>query len=110
VIDVSGHVIAGAKITLVSDRTSESRSTISTETGTFNIAAVQPDTYSLRVEQKGFKVYQSKGLTVAANARVSLGEITLQIGEVTETVSVTAEGAQVQTDSSEHPLFFRPRS
>src|SRR5206468_3218777 len=33
--------------------------------------------------------------------RISLGDIALQIGEVSETVSVTAEAAQVQTDSSE---------
>jgi len=102
VVDPTGHVIAGAKITLMSERTSEARTAVSNETGVFGLVAVQPDTYNLRIEQKGFKVQERRGLVVAANDRVSLGDITLQIGEVNETVSVTAEAAQVQTDSSEH--------
>jgi hypothetical protein len=102
VVDPTGHVIAGAKITLMSERTSEARTAISNEAGVFGLLAVQPDTYNLRVEQKGFKVQERRGLVVAANDRVSLGDITLQIGEVNETISVTAEAAQVQTDSSEH--------
>jgi hypothetical protein len=102
VVDPSGHVIAGARITLMSERTSEARTAISNEAGVFGLLAVQPDTYNLRIEQKGFKVQERRGLVVAANDRVSLGDITLQIGEVNETVSVTADAAQVQTDSSEH--------
>ena len=41
-------------------------------------------------------------MVIAANERVALGDIKLDIGAVTETVSVVGEGAQVQTDSSEH--------
>lgn len=101
VVDPSGHVIAGAKITLISDRTAEARTATSGEDGVFGMLAVQPDTYNLRIEQKGFKVQERRGLVVAANDRISLGDIALQIGEVSETVSVTAAAAQVQTDSSE---------
>ena len=41
-------------------------------------------------------------MSVAANEKVALGDITLQVGDVTETISVVGEAAQVQTDSSEH--------
>ena len=102
VIDPSGNVIAGAKVTVTSEKTSEARTSISAEAGSFILLAVQPDTYDLRVEQHGFKIYERKGVVIAANERVALGEIKLQIGEVTETVSVVGEAAQVQTDSSEH--------
>ena len=70
-----------------SERTSEARTAISNEAGVFGLLAVQPDTYNLRIEQKGFKVQERRGLVVAANDRVSLGDITLQIGEVNETGS-----------------------
>src|SRR5689334_6434837 len=86
VIDASGHAIAGAKVTLISDRTSESRTATTNEAGDFNMIAVQPDTYNLRIEQKGFKVHEKRGFVVAANDRVALADITLQVGEVTETV------------------------
>ena len=102
VIDPSGHAIAGAKITLTSNHTAAARTALTNETGAFTMIAVQPDTYSLRIEQTGFKVQQRSGVVVAANERVALGAIAMQIGEVTETVSVVAEAAQVQTDSSEH--------
>src|ERR1041384_6276779 len=102
IVDPSSQVIPGAKITLTSVRTSEVRTGVTNEAGAFTINAVRTGTYNLRIEQKGFKVYESRGLVVGANERLALGDIVLQIGEVTETVSVIAEAAHVQTDSSEH--------
>src|SRR5204863_4891072 len=91
VADPSGQPMPGAKITLTSAKTSESRTTTTNETGVFNMIAVQPESYNLRIEQKGFKAYERRGVVVSANERVSLGDIVLQIGEVTETISVEAE-------------------
>src|SRR5436305_299012 len=45
VTDPSGEMVAGAAITLTSELTGESRSTRTSESGTFAFAAVQPDTY-----------------------------------------------------------------
>src|SRR5436305_7380369 len=67
VADPTGHAIAGAKVTLTSVGTSQVRSTTTNETGTFTLPAVQPDTYSLRVEQKGFKAYSRSPIVVTAN-------------------------------------------
>ncbi len=102
VVDPTGQGVANAKISLTSVETSEARTALANEFGTFTIAAVQPGVYNLRVEQKGFKAYSRNRLVVTANDRLSVGDIMLQIGEVSETISVTAEAAQVQTDSSEH--------
>jgi hypothetical protein len=102
VVDPSGQVVAGAKITLTSAKTGDTRNAQANDLGAFNLTAVQPDTYNLRVQHTGFKAYQRGGVVVSANERLALGELVLQIGEVTETVSVVATAAQVQTDSSEH--------
>lgn len=102
VTDPSGQAIPGAKVTVTSTSTSEPRSAAANEFGAFNVVAVQPGTYNLRVEHPGFKAYERRGVVVSANERVALGDVVMQIGEVTETVSVVAEAAQVQTDSSEH--------
>jgi hypothetical protein len=102
VVDPSGHAVANAKVTLTSVSTSESRNAAANELGVFTLAAVQPDTYSLRVEASGFKAYARARLVVSANERVAVGDVMLQVGDVTETISVNAEAAQVQTDSSEH--------
>lgn len=102
VVDPSGQVVVGAKVSLRSARTSEARSTNTNEAGAFNFVAVQPDTYNLVVEQQGFKSYERRGLALNANERVSTGDIALQLGQVSETISVVDNTVQVQVDSSEH--------
>ena len=102
VTDPSGELIAGAKVTVTNASTLEPRSASANEEGAFNLVALQPGVYDLRVEHAGFKAYERRGVVVSANEHVALSDIVLQIGEVNETVSVVAEAAQVQTDSSEH--------
>ena len=102
VTDPSGQVIQGAKITLFSAKTGDLRTTTSGDTGSFNFVAVQPDTYALKLEHAGFKAFERRNVIVSANEHVSAGDIALQVGAVTETISVEAQTAQVQTDSSEH--------
>ncbi len=102
VMDPSAQVVAGVTVTIISAKTGEIRTAVANDTGSFNFSAVQPGTYTLKVSHAGFKAYEQSGVVVSANERVALGDVVLQIGEVTETVSVTATAAQVQTDSSEH--------
>jgi hypothetical protein len=104
--DPSGEMVAGAVVSLTSELTGEVRSARSNETGVFNFAAVQPETYSLKIEHAGFKTNRRTGMVISANERVSLGDVRLEIGAVTETVNVVAEGASVQTTSSEHSAII----
>jgi len=68
VIDPSGQPIANAKVTLTSTRSGEARTTVTSDIGAFTFNAVQPEIYSLRVEQHGFfKVYSRGTLVVSAN-------------------------------------------
>ena len=93
VTDPSGQIVQGARVTLTGDRTHDTRVATTTNLGAFSFVAVTPDTYSIKVENAGFKAYERTGIAVSANERVALGEIQLQIGAVTETVSVEAQGA-----------------
>jgi hypothetical protein len=102
VSDPSGQVVAGAKITVTSDATGDVRSATSNEVGAFNVLALPPGSYSIKVEHSGFKSALRTSAVLSANEHLALGDIQLQIGAVTETVSVVAQGATVQTDSSEH--------
>lgn len=102
IVDPSGQAVPGAKVTITSPKTGEQKTVTGNEVGAFNLNAVQPDTYTLRVEHPGFKSYERRGMVVSANERVAVGDIALQIGELAETVSVAASAVQVQTDSSEH--------
>jgi len=55
----------------------------------------------MRITASGFRTLQMRDITVTANERRSLGTLLLQIGQVQESIDVTAETTPVQTASSE---------
>jgi hypothetical protein len=101
VTDVSGAVVPGAAVTLIQDKTSESRSLSSDSDGRFTFPALQPGNYSLRVERQGFQTLEQKGIVLSANETLAVGDLKLQPGQVSETVSITSEGAIVERESSD---------
>ena len=101
VVDPSGQSVPAANVSLVSEKTGDTRRAVTNSNGAFQFVAVPPDTYSLRIDRSGFKNYQQTGLVLTANGRVDVGDVALQIGSVTETISVEAQAAAIQTDSSE---------
>ena len=109
VMDPSGQVVPAANVTIRSEKTGERRTTVTNDAGAFGFVAVPPDTYSIQVEHGGFRTFQNTGVVVSANERVALGEIRLQLGAVSETVTVVGQGAMVQTDSSEHSAVLTSR-
>src|SRR5258708_2550836 len=50
IIDPSGQVIAGAKVTAVSENTGDTRSATTSDLGVFHLVALPPGSYSLKVE------------------------------------------------------------
>jgi hypothetical protein len=101
VIDGTGAAIVGARVSLVNDGTRDVRVVTTSESGRFNFAAVQPGGYTVKVEQPGFQILERKGTVLSANENLSLGDLELTPGQVTETVSVTTVGDRVETESSD---------
>ena len=100
VTDPTGQVIVAAEITVTNAGTSEQRLVQSNEAGNFVVAALPPGTYSLNVQSEGFQSYEQTGIIISADQALALGNIPLSIGAVTETVTVQAEGAAVETDTA----------
>ncbi len=109
VVDPTGAVIASASVTLVNEGTGASRNTVTNEDGVFVFPSVPPGIYTLKVGREGFRAFQRTGNVLTANERLSVGNLELTIGSVAETVTVTAEGAQVQTISSERAALLAPK-
>jgi hypothetical protein len=57
--------------------------------------------YDVRISLTGFKASEQKGLTLLAQQRLALGTIVLEVGGMTETVSVQGKALEVQTTSGE---------
>jgi hypothetical protein len=98
--DNSESVVAGATVKIHHKETNQTRETTTRSDGSFNFATVQTGTYEITVGKSGFKNYTRSGLEVTLN-NVTRSDIVLEVGEVTETVSVTAEAALLQTDRAE---------
>jgi len=67
----------------------------------FSFPDLTPATFTLSVDSPGFKRYVQTGIEMGSGQQRSLGRISLQIGEVTEAVTVTAEVASVNLASGE---------
>src|SRR5512144_1436445 len=101
VLDQAGAVIPGADVKLTNQATGVTVQSATNEVGIFVFTGVLPATYSLEVGMPGFRTLTMREIVLTANERRSLGNISLQVGEVAEKVEVTAETSYVQTASSE---------
>ncbi len=77
------------------------RDVVSDENGAFVITDLLAGTYTVSVTMSGFKTYQQTDVALSANERLALRTIVLEVGQLEETIAVTAESARVQTTSGE---------
>jgi Carboxypeptidase regulatory-like domain/TonB-dependent Receptor Plug Domain len=106
VTDASGQIIQNATVTLVSERTGDRRTVTTNDAGGFVFAAAPPGIYTITVDQRGFRKFERKGNVLTANEHLSVGNIALVIGELSETVTTTASVTPVQTESAEHSALI----
>ena len=102
VLDASAAAVPGASVTLVNEGTGETRRADTNESGVFVFPSLQPGIYRAKVEKQGFRAVEEQGIVLTANQRLTLGNIELSVGEVTETVNVLGQGEVVNLSSSEH--------
>ncbi|MGA2421245.1 MAG: carboxypeptidase regulatory-like domain-containing protein, partial [Candidatus Acidiferrum sp.] len=100
VIDSSGATVANAKITIVNEATLITRSIAADKNGYFAADELPAGTYSVTGEQVGFKTTTKTGNVLTAGGRLTV-DLNLQVGAVSETVTVTATGDTINTTSGE---------
>ncbi len=98
--DGTGAVLIGSKVSLQNVKTGVSATTQSNEAGNFDFLAVQIGTYRIKAESAGFKTGISADFTVDVSARQRV-DLTLEVGDVTQSVAVKDTVAMLETDSSD---------
>ena len=106
VLDPSGAAVAGAPVTLVDAGTGLRQSATSSASGEFVFPSVQPSLYSVIVEAQGFKRYQRTNIQVTAAERFSVGDVKLEVGALSDSVTVSGEMTPVQTASDERSALL----
>ncbi|HEY8716668.1 MAG TPA: carboxypeptidase-like regulatory domain-containing protein, partial [Candidatus Acidoferrum sp.] len=100
ILDSSGGAIQGANIVATGVNTGVVYRTTSNVNGAYQIPNMQVGSYDINVSVTGFKSSEQKGLVVQINTTSSL-DITLQPGDVNETLTVTADVPTLQTESAD---------
>jgi hypothetical protein len=99
VTDQTGAVISDATITLIDPDTGAEKTTITSATGLYEIAGLNPSDYTMKVTARGFQTFEQKGIVVNVSATVRV-DIKLVIGAESQTITVAANALGVQSDSN----------
>jgi outer membrane receptor protein involved in Fe transport len=102
VVDPSGAVVPGALVQLLEQQTHVAVTTKVLPDGNFVFPVVQPGIYSISVQAAGFKEFVKREMVLSSNERLSAGTLALQVGSVTQSITVEAAVTPVQTTSAEN--------
>ena len=99
VTDSSGGSVPNTKISLTETNTGVVRTATTNESGNYIFPDVPPGTYSVSAELTGFKKMTRPGIELQINTSPRV-DLTLQPGNVTEVIEVSAQAAILQTETA----------
>lgn len=99
VTDPGGAVIPGAEVRLTNSDTAEQRVAATGATGRFTMSQLKAGTYELAVETAGFKRFVRSNIRLQGSQDAEINA-SLELGEVTETVEITAQAVILDTQSA----------
>jgi hypothetical protein len=107
ITDSTGASVPGATITLTNEQTGLELTGVTDQAGTYTIRNVLGGTYTLKASLQGFKEFVQTGIPVIVGgiARIN-GK--LEIGALTESVTVTSEALLLKTDKADVSVDLRP--
>jgi hypothetical protein len=100
VLDQSGAALPGATVVVRNQASGVFRQGVSTADGSYFLAGVVPGVYELSAELSGFKKYQRKDVRLEVGKTSTL-DVSLEVGGLTEQLTVSAESPIVDVSSKE---------
>lgn len=97
--DPQGAPVAGANVTITNAATNAARTTTTNGEGIYTFPALVPGTYSIKVDKTGFKTSNQSNIELQVQASIRV-DVTMQLGQVSETIEVSASGATLQTENA----------
>lgn len=105
VTDASGALLPGVTIEATNTATGAVRTAVTGTDGIYTLPLLPPGDYTLKATLQGFRVSQRDGVrvTVTETARVAFQ---LEVGQLSETITVTAEATLVETSNATHGIVI----
>ena len=99
--DGQGATVPGATVTLTSATRGTSLEAQTNENGDFVFPNVTGGTYNVKVALEGFKTLERNNIQVSPGDRIAIGTLTVEVGALNETVTVSGEIPVIQSQSGE---------
>jgi hypothetical protein len=100
VLDSAGAAVEDARVTVVNTGTNATQATASNGQGVYSVGQLAPGSYTVTVERVGFRKTVQTGIVLTVNQAATLN-VSLQIGDVEQTVSVSADAALINATTAE---------
>lgn len=100
VSDKTGALIPGAQVTITHLATGLARGATTNEKGFYTFVALPVGQHEVKAQMTGFKTFLQKGVILEADAKVTV-DIVLEVGETSESVTITDSPPAIQSDSGE---------
>src|SRR5215475_13557045 len=98
--DRSQGIVAGARVTVTNSDTNLKQETTSDQDGAYHFLALPAGNYQINVSASGFRPYAAKDIVLQVNDQLKL-DVTLDVGSVSEEVSVSANAVHVDTENTQ---------
>ena len=99
VTDSTGAIIPNVKVTVTNTATNVAFRTTTSSAGDYYAPSLNPGVYSVSAEAKGFQKSVTQGFVLAVDQKVRI-DLALKPGAVTDTVEVTAQAVELDTDTA----------
>src|SRR6516162_8727376 len=103
--DPQGAAVPNANVTVTSQTKNTSVTATTNESGNFSVTHLIPDVYTVKIESSGFKTFEQKDVPVFADGTQRV-DCQFAVGSASETLEITGEPPQLQTDKSDIALQF----
>ena len=104
VTDSSQAVVTGASVRLINTATGVAFDSKTNTAGRYRFLFVLPGTYKLTIEMSGFRNFERTGITLQVGQSADV-DVALQVGAMTETVTVSGSAPPLETEKSDRGLI-----
>ena len=99
VTDQSGGVVSGATVTVIDTDRGVTKTLVTNDAGEYNAPTLNPGTYKVRVEAKGFKTIERQNVVLEVGKEVRV-DLTVQPGDQVQTITITESIPLVETTNA----------
>ena len=109
ITDTSGAVVSDASVVVTNQASGETRETVSSSAGVYQVPLLSPGVYTITAEVEGFKKLVRENVRLAVAQILGL-DLTLEVGNVAESVTVSATAISLQRETTEVSTSINPKS